>query len=393
MILHVDMDAFYASVEQMDDPGLKGKCVIVGGQSGRGVVSAASYEARRKGVHSAMPVFKARKLCADGIYLAPRMERYKAVSKQIMGILLEYTPRVEVVSIDEAFLDITGCERLKGSVEAIAKDIKRVIRERIGLTCSVGAAPNKMLAKVASDMDKPDGLIVISNEMAPRVIETLPVAKVPGVGPMRAKQLATMGIYRLGDVNRWPEQRLCRRLGSFGRRLRQLAACTDCSEVSLDDSPKSISSEETFKKDTEDLEELKKYLLAQAEAVSSEMRHKGVKARTVVLKIKHADFKQVTRSRTLSQPSDVAEGLYREAVRLLTEYGRKGKVRLIGLGAAGLVASETPRQMNLFATPPEEGKDWGRVDQALDRIREKFGKRAIHRGSLSRSGDDKNTKE
>ena len=219
MILHIDMDAFYASVEQLDNPWLKGKCVIVGGTSNRGVVSACSYEARKYGVHSAMPIFQARQRCPDGIFVPTRMARYKEMSKKIMAILRDFSPRIEVVSIDEAYMDISGSRRLQGDPEKVAVDIKNKIKTSLGLTCSVGMAPGKFLAKVASDIDKPDGLTIIWPQDVTDFIRRLPVQKVPGVGKKTYAQLESMGIKTLEDVKKFPEKIILDRLGKFGHRL------------------------------------------------------------------------------------------------------------------------------------------------------------------------------
>ena len=289
MIIHIDMDAFYASVEQLDDPGLKGKCVIVGGLSGRGVVSAASYEARKYGVHSAMPMFQARKLCPKGVYLSHRMDRYRQISETIMGLLRSFTPLVEAVSIDEAYMDVTGCRRLFGPPVEIGRQIKQAIRDAVELSCSVGIAPNMFLAKVASDMDKPDGLTVIGESEAREFIKTLPILKVPGVGKKTGGRLAAMGIETLGDVESCCSETLQKRLGRFGLRLKDLSRGVDRSRVTPYTPSKSISSERTLSVDTDEMTLLAKHLLDQAETVSRNLRGENVRAKTVMLKLKYAD--------------------------------------------------------------------------------------------------------
>ena len=225
--MHIDMDAFYASVEQLDDPRLKNKCVIVGGTSNRGVVSAASYEARQFGVRSAMPIYQARQKCPHGIFVPPRMDRYQAISKKIMAVLRDFSPLVEPVSIDEAYVDIAGCQHLFGEPQEIAREIKRKIRQTVNLSCSVGVAPNKFLAKIASDMQKPDGLVLIPPEKVSAFVESLPIKKVPGVGNKMLPKLELLGIHTLGDVQRLPQQTLLRHLGKFGLRLRTLSYGTE----------------------------------------------------------------------------------------------------------------------------------------------------------------------
>jgi DNA polymerase-4 len=383
MILHIDMDAFYASVEQLDNPWLKGKCVIVGGTSNRGVVSASSYEARKFGVRSAMPIFQARQKCPEGVFIPPRMERYKEVSKKIMAILREFSPQVEVVSIDEAYIDISGGQRLHGDPEMVAMDIKNKIKEKLGLTCSVGVAPGKFLAKVASDMDKPDGLTIIGPQQVNQFIETLAVQKVPGVGKKTFLQLESMGIKTLGDVKKFPEKMLLDRLGKFGQRLIELASGRDHSTVTPWSLHKSISSERTLGEDTDDKKLLYKYLLKQSEEIARQLRKSNVKAKTITLKLKHADFKQFTRSKTIDTPTQSSETIYRYAVRLLDDYRLTQKIRLIGVGTSGFKSTDRPVQLNLFDRVKESDQTWEKVDRTVETITKKFGRDAIKRGTLS----------
>jgi DNA polymerase-4 len=382
MILHIDMDAFYASVEQLDNPQLKGKPVIVGGDSNRGVVSAASYEAREYGIRSAMPIFRAKQKCPDGIFIPPRMSRYKEVSKQIMALLTDFSPLVEVVSIDEAYVDIAGCLRLHGEIAKIATRIKKRVKETVNLSCSVGIAPNKMLAKIASDMDKPDGLTIITPEKAPQFIETLPIHKVPGVGKITGQKLTRLGIQTLGDIKNYPEQTLVNRLGKFGRRLIALSVGINKSSVNPSTEHKSVSTETTLAEDTNDIRQLKKYLLGQSQAVGRDLRKSDVKARTITLKIKHSDFKQITRNMTLQKPTQAAETIYQAAVKLLSAYRITGKIRLIGIGASSLVPDTTPIQMDLFNSGKKSDRNWEKVDKTLDTIVQKYGKDAVKRAAL-----------
>lgn len=381
MILHVDMDAFYASVEKLDNPELRDKCVIVGGISDRGVVSAASYEARKFGVRSAMPMYMARRLCPHAVFLAPRGWRYKEMSAVIMGILRSFSPVVEPVSIDEAYVDISGCGHLFGTPADIGRAIKEKIREQTGLTCSVGIAPWKFLAKIASDMEKPDGLVVISTDQAHAFIESLPVDRVPGVGRVSGRVLSKMGIKTLGDVKRYREATLVRRLGKFGARLCELARGIDRSRVEPLRPVKSVSSENTLAADTRDREELKKYLLEHAEDVARQLRKKQLRAKTVFIKIKHADFTQATRQAPLQRRSHSAEILYHAAAGLLDAYGMEKPVRLIGLGAADLVDAGIPVQQDLFSNLSGRWEKWEKVETALDAIREKFGNSGIGRAA------------
>ena len=386
MILHIDMDAFYASVEQQDNPWLRGKCVIVGGTGNRGVVCAASYEARKFGVHSAMPGFEARRRCPDGVFVRPRMKRYKETSARVMDRLREFSPLVEPASIDEAYMDVSGCKTLYGDAQAIGRRIKEAIFQEVGLTCSVGAAPVKFLAKIASDMDKPDGLTVIEKEDVPAFLETLSVARVPGVGKQTFAVLEAMGIATLGDVKRFPEEILYRQLGKYGRRIMALAHGVDRSKVEPVREHKSASSECTLEEDTDDAAVLKKRLLSQAEEVAAELRKLDIKARTVVLKLKHADFRQITRSETLPAPTRSSAVLYREAARLLDRCRLRQKVRLVGLGASGFVSSALPVQQGLFDGGGDGAENWERVDRALASIQEKYGKGAVCRAVLRGDG-------
>ena len=382
MILHVDMDAFFASVEVLDNPELAGQCVIVGGMSNRGVVSAASYEARKYGVHSAMPMYQARQRCPHGIFLRPRGQRYKELSRQVMAILARFSPLVEPVSIDEAYVDITGCEKLYGRPEAIGRAIKESIREETGLTCSVGITPLKFLAKIASDMDKPDGLTAISPEAVPDFIARLPVNKVPGVGRHTREHLDRLGITTLGDVRKYSVDQLTRRLGKYGQRLADLAAGIDHSRVQVVRPVKSVSSEETLPSDTRDVAVLRRYLLRQTEDVGRQLRKHGLYARTVTLKVKHSDFSQITRQMGLARQTRSSETLFKAACRLLLNYQITRLVRLIGMGASELSAKEAPVQMTLFGDPEPAALKWEAIDSAVDAITQRFGREAVKKAGL-----------
>ena len=382
MILHIDMDAFYASVEKLDDPRLKHKCVIVGGTSNRGVVSAASYEARRYGVHSAMPIYQAKQKCPQGVFVPPRMGRYKEVSKKVMALLKEFSPLVEPVSIDEAYMDITGCRRLFGEPQEIAREIKRRIHERVQLTCSVGVAPNKFLAKIASDLEKPDGLTVILPDQVPQFIDSLPIQKVPGVGRKMVRQLEVLGIRTMGDVQQLPEKALLKHLGKFGRRLRALSSGSDDSPVTPHAPHKSISSERTLAADTRDLKLLKRYLLSQSAEVARQLRQAGVRAKTIVIKIKDADFKTFTRRTTIAIPTQSSETIYKHAAQLLDEFKINQKIRLIGVGTTGFSLVTASIQMGLFEQKEKPNDSWEKVDKTLDSIGKKFGKDIIRRATL-----------
>ena len=382
MILHIDMDAFYASVEQLDDPRLKNKCVIVGGTSNRGVVSAASYEARQFGIHSAMPIYQAKQKCPHGIFVPPRMGRYKEVSKIVMALLRDFSPLVEPVSIDEAYLDITGSRRLFGEPQEIAREIKRKIKETVQLTCSVGVAPNKFLAKIASDLEKPDGLTVILPDKVPEFIESLSVKKVPGVGKKLFHQLELLGIRTLGDVHRLPEKSLMKHLGKFGKRLRALSSGSDDSPVSPHAPHKSISSERTLAADTRDVKLLKRYLLSQSAEVARQLRLAGVRAKIISIKIKDEDFKTVTRRTTIAIPTQSSKSIYKHAAQLMDAYKMSKKIRLIGVGTSGFSPVTASVQMGLFESSEEIADNWEKIDSALDSISAKFCKDVVDRATL-----------
>jgi DNA polymerase IV len=382
MILHIDMDAFFASVEQLDHPELKGKPLVVGGDSGRGVVAAASYEARRYGIHSAMPMFMAKQHCPHLIIIPSRKGRYGEVSRSIMAILRGYSPIVEQVSIDEAYLDAAGCGRLYGPAQVMAKAIKSEIAQRTKLTCSIGVAPLKFLAKIASDMQKPDGLTFIDHRDVASVIASLPLEKVPGVGKNAHRQLNQMGLVNLGDIQKIKPAVLMARLGKFGQRLVDLAHGRDETTITPHAPTKSISTERTLPTDTRNREQLKQNLLAQSQEVGRQLRRQGFLARTITLKLKDREFKQITRSVTLDRPSQSSETVYRTVTALLESQALDKAVRLIGVGASALIVDTTPQQACLFSSLDHQAEGWEKVDRAIDRIAERFGRAAVHRGSL-----------
>jgi DNA polymerase-4 len=380
-IIHIDMDAFYASVEQHDNPALQGLPVIVGGDPGRrGVVSAASYEARVYGVHSAMPSSQARRLCPQGFFLPVRMHRYREVSDQVFQILRGYTPLVEPLSLDESFLDVTGSEKLFGTALQIAMEVKRRIRGATGLTASAGIAPNKFLAKIASDYKKPDGLVEVKPEEVQVFLRDLPISKLWGVGKSTEEVLKGMGILKVGQLAVFPAEKIERKLGKFGLELIALARGEDDRPVSPESEAKSISQEETFTPDLEHLEQMKKVLLEQAEQVGWELRKQKLKGSTVTVKVRYPDFTLATRSQTLSSPTDQGIEIYRTALKLLfrTEALQR-RARLLGVGISHLIHRDAPEQYLLFDSG---GKKTERSIQAMDRIWERFGPSAIKRASL-----------
>jgi len=380
-IIHIDMDAFYASVEQHDNPALKGLPVIVGGDpEKRGVVSAASYEARVYGVHSAMPSSQARRLCPQGSFLPVRMHRYREVSGEIFRILREYTPLVEPLSLDESFLDVTGSEKLFGPVLQIAKEVKRRILETTGLTASAGIAPNKFLAKIASDFKKPDGLVEIKPDEVREFLRELPISKLWGVGKATEEVLKGMGILKVGQLALFPAEKIERQLGKFGLELMALARGEDERLVSPDADAKSISQEETFTPDLETPDQMKRILLDQAEQVGWELRKQKLKGSTVTVKVRYPDFTLVTRSLTLPFPTDQGIEIYQTALKLLprTEALQR-RARLLGVGISNLLHRDDPEQYLLFDSRRQKTE---RSVQAMDRIWEKFGPEAIKRASL-----------
>jgi DNA polymerase-4 len=379
-ILHVDMDAFYASVEVMDDPSLAGKPVIVGGPAeSRGVVAAASYEARVFGVHSAMSSVRAHKLCPNGIFISPRMARYVEVSRAIHAILQEYTPLVEPISIDEAFLDVTASRALFGSGEAIGRAVKRRIREEVGLVASVGVAPNKYLAKLASDLEKPDGFVVITQEEARAKLAPLPVGRLWGVGKVTQAALEKAGIRTVAELLAMPDSMLEGIAGAYGPRLKQLARGIDNRPVVADLEAKSIGAENTFAYDIADAGALRFELDALAERVARRARADGVVGHTVNLKARYADFTTVTRAVTLPHPT-CESVVIRDAARGLLEkrLDRCGRaMRLLGVSLSNLAHAEDVSG-DLFDTPRTSRNRT--LDAVMDALRARFGSSAVSRG-------------
>jgi DNA polymerase IV len=376
-IMHLDMDAFFAAVEQADNPEYQGKPVMVGGAE-RGVVCAASYEARRYGVHSAMPVFQAKKLCPHGLFLPVRMSRYKEISRKVMEILSNVSPLVEQLSIDEAFVDISGTEAIFGPARSLAIHVKAAVREATALSCSVGIAPNKFLAKIASDLNKPDGLTIIEPEDIPSFLQSLPARKIPGVGKRTAEELRNLGVINVSDILRLPLPFWNKKFGKWGVRLYEKAQGIDNSPVEPYSDPKSISAEETFSHDVNSMADLEKMLMSQAEEVGRDLRKSGLQGRTVTLKVKFSDFKTVTRSRTLPEPVDSTQILFNIGQQLLRDMKLPRDVRLIGIGISNF--SSGFKQLKISsAQVTAKQQD---VDRALDSIQKKFGDKAIKRGRL-----------
>ncbi len=383
-ILHVDMDAFYAAVEQRDHPEYRGKPVIVGSDpkkgKGRGIVATCSYEARKFGVHSAQPISKAWKLCPQGIYVLPDMEKYARVSSRVMNILSEFTDMVEQVSIDEAFLDVTGSEKLFGSGREIAESIKRKIKEQLQLTASVGMAENKFVAKVASDLKKPDGLVIVPPGTQKEFLAPLPVGRLWGVGPKTEAYLKKVGLERIGQIAELQHSDLASRLGKNGAHLWQLAQGIDDRPVLHEEGFKSIGHEITFEHDTADSALLNTTLLELTEKVAHRLREQKAVARTLTVKFRESDFSTFTRRVTLSSPVDTAEKIFPVVQKLLKGLIRDGKlVRLIGVYAGNLDIGAGGEQISLFSqTEPKDRK----LAAALDDITQRFGRQAITRAAL-----------
>ena len=394
-ILHADMDAFFASIEQRDRPELRGRAVIVGGTGTRGVVSAASYEARRFGVHSAMPTAEARHLCPDGAYLRGDMARYARESKRIFEIFHRYAPQVEGLSLDEAFLDLTGSERLLGPAAQVGERLRKEVREETALAVSVGIAPIKMVAKIASECAKPDGLLEVGVSELREFLDPLPVGRIWGVGPVARARLEGAGIRTIGDLAHTDERALHHMLGDWGDHIARLARGVDLREVEPYREPVSISEENTFASDVSDREVLEAAILAHAEAVARRLRRSGYSARTVVLKLKLArrvapgarGYPLLTRRTTLDQPTDDGEVIATEARRLLAGEKLGQPVRLLGVGVTNL-DSAAAIQLALFG-PDRARERRSQLNRALDEIADRFGARAVTRGGsaeVSRAG-------
>ena len=373
-IMHIDMDAFFASVEQLDNPELKGKALIVGGQSCRGVVSTCSYEARKFGVHSAMPMVEARRLCPHAEFLPGRMWRYEEVSREIMRIFHEEAPLVEQLSIDEAFLDVSGMERLSGDVRNVGWRIKERIKNEIGLTCSVGLAPNKFLAKMASDLQKPDGFTVITHEKARSFIAPLPVTKIFGIGGAAKQMLAQFGIATIGQLANADRSILQKVFGKNADKVQQLAMGLDDRPVVPEIAPKSIGRETTFEKDLFTFEDCKSAILELSGQTGFRLRNKGYSGRTVTLKVKFKDFKIITRS--ISSEGDIScdEEIFSLAVKMLKDVAYKNGVRLLGVTVSNL------QDGSCRSLCFEEDTKLLQRNAAVDNLKKRFGESIISRG-------------
>jgi DNA polymerase-4 len=384
LIAHVDMDCFYAAVEVLDNPELAGRPVIVGsdpkGGKGRGVVSASSYEARKYGVHSAMPISQAFRLCPQGVFLPGRMQRYGEVSDLIMEILLSFTPQMQQISVDEAFLDLTGCQRIFGSAEQMGKKIKQAISQKTGLTASVGMGSNKLIAKIASDLKKPDGLVIVPSGGEAEFLKPLSLRKLWGIGPKTEQRLkASFKAETIGQLATIPENLLTKELGLMGEYLHQRANGFDADPVCGEHEAKSIGRENTFDEDTADKEILLSTLLYLCDDVAGSLRNSGFEGRTITLKLRYTGFETHTYSRTFSKLPAAAGEIFKAAKKLFLDNWRKGQaIRLLGVSVSNF--DQKPEQMGLFSETAGQAAKTESLEKAVDQVRKKLGKRAIVRG-------------
>ena len=376
------MDAFYAAIEQRDDPRLRGKPVIVGGSSGRGVVSAASYEARRFGIHSAMSGGRARELCPDGIFVRSRIDHYVAVGRQVRDIFHRYTPLVQPLSSDEAFLDVAGSVRLFGEAAGIGREIKKVIADELGLTASVGVAPLKFVAKIASDLHKPDGFVEVPPGSVIDFLDPLPVARLWGVGKVGQKKLHALGLRKMVDIRTQDVSVMRERFGGWGEHLWRLANGIDPRKVVPDHRAKQISHERTFSEDIADEDMLVAVISFLSEQVARRLRRNRRLCRTVTLKYRREDFRTFARSRTLSVETDSTDQVFDVAVVLLRELRRRQPcpVRLLGVSVGSLTVPDAPQQMSLFDGRVGESA-MREVDRVMDRVQAKLGSDGLYRAS------------
>ncbi|HEY6395210.1 MAG TPA: DNA polymerase IV [Candidatus Binataceae bacterium] len=386
VIAHADMDAFYASVEQLDDPALRGLPVIVGGRSARGVVTSASYEARKFGVRSAMPAAQARELCPAGIFVPGRMDRYVEISRVVRRIFEDFSPVVEPLSLDEAFIDLTGTNRLLGEPAQIARALRSRVRDETGLVVSVGVAPTKMAAKILSDISKPDGLIVLGPEHLCEFLMPLPVERIWGVGRVTLERMHRHGIITIGDLAARDGSALKAMFGSMGPHLRELANGIDPRPVVADWQRKSYGEENTFERDLElDSDELRRVLIAHGEALARRLRADGIRARTIQLKLKLARplgqgrYPLHTRSFSLESATDDGAEITRVAIHLLTRVNSPDRIRLAGVHVHNLERAEKA-QLGLFDGSASRQSKRDRLNRALDKVTSKFGEEAVTRG-------------
>lgn len=376
IVAHADMDAFYAAVEQLDDPSLRGRPVLIGPPGGRGVVLTASYEARPFGVGSAMPMAKARRLCPDAVIVRPRFKRYQQASEIIMRVFSDFSPDVEAISLDEAFLDMTGAEPLFGGPEKMGQQIKQAIRDATGgLTASVGLSSTKYVAKVASAYQKPDGLTLVPPDSAKDWLAPLPVSRLWGAGPKTQKRLHEIGLNTIGDLAAADPKFLTEKLGRAGLHFFSLAHAEDPRKVARRRISQSVGSERTLGRDVRKLADIELHLRRSADAIGRRLRRKNYRALGVRVKLKTSDFQILTRQRQLDEPTDVAQTLLSAGIGLLREFNHPGPFRLVGMAAYDLVKAKDSVQLGLFQQPPKRRN----LEEAIDRLAERFGADIVRR--------------
>lgn len=384
-ILHVDMDAFYASVEERDNPKLKGKAVVVG-MGKRGVVSAANYEARKFGIRAAMPIYKAKALAPHAVFIAPNMARYTQVSEQVMEIFEDVTPYVEPISLDEAFLDVTGARRLLGSGQEIADQIRKRVEKELGITCSVGIAHNKFIAKIASGHCKPNGVLEVDPEKMLEFLHPLAANEIWGVGPKTNELLEKMGLFTIADIANTPRTTLVRVLGQAnGSSLYELAWGRDYRDVVTEHIEKSISASQTFDVDLYQQEEILKEFLRLTEKSADRMRGKGLATNTISIKVRFTDFKTISRSKTLDLPTTGTQEIFEVAKTLYLGLNLdRVLIRLVGVSLDSLVENDDVKQMVLG----ERTSSWQQADRAIDRVKAKFGRASLRPARLVDDNDE-----
>jgi DNA polymerase-4 len=382
MILHIDMDAFYAAIEQRDDPSLRGKAVVVGGSSKRGVVAAASYEARRFGIHSAMSGRRASELCPELIFVRGRLDHYATVGRQVREIFHRFTPLVQPLSLDEAFLDVTGSTRLFGTAAEIGRAIKQAIRDELLLTASVGIAPLKFVAKIASDLHKPDGFVEVGPEQVISFLDPLPVSRMWGVGRVGQEKLSRLNLKTIGEIRVFDRGILKDKFGSWGEHLWKLANGIDARKVVPDRNAKQISHERTFAEDLEDRDLMRAVISHLCEQVARRLRRHQRRCKSVSIKYRREDFRTFIHSRSFSSATDSTEEIFRCASILLDEMRDKQPrpVRLLGVSLGGLTSEGGPRQLSLFDVQPGEGAQHT-IDRVVDKLSDQLGDQSVYRGT------------
>jgi DNA polymerase-4 len=393
MILHIDMDAFYASIEQRDHPELRGKPVVVGGTAKRGVVAAASYEARQYGIHSAMPGKRAAELCPHAVFVKNRLDHYAMVGRQVREIFLRFTPLVQPLSLDEAFLDVAGTLRLFGSATQIGTQIKKLIHEELALTASVGIAPLKFVAKIASDINKPDGFTVVRSDEILSFLDPLPVSRLWGVGRVGNQKLASLQLKTIGDIRRYKRDVLRENFGNWGDHLWNLANGIDPRKVVPDRTAKQISHERTFEDDIDDIEAMRAVISHLCEQVTRRLRRNQRFARSVTVKYRCGDFSTYAQTRSFGEATNTTDAIFRKSMQLLEQLAAKHPqpIRLLGVSVGNLTGERT-KQLDLFHAETDE-KSQKAVDEVVDQLSERIGSNSVYRATshswINRGGPPK----